>query len=1028
MKFTSEMEGSLEGLASRVEEENEDAKWILNFRPSLDAKWKVLHLQSALRYFKNSTDAVETLIVTPVSSTGRSIVVKGIGNINTYRIYDSIGAVEHESLKRIVRVSELLPEELPFTVQAEIVEESSSVGGPEDTDEMSGTDKYYRIIREFCDDHGPVTFRARLLRESPDAFKTMEESKVISCPYQVEFDMVCKSRDAKQSMKEYVTNVLAHAIMYMQWITETNIAITKEEQDAVLQSYDKLVDTVVVKRYGNQTSAGTPSHHFLAPKPITMEQIHVSQPGPHSYGVQTVWSGYTVTEKADGERMLLFIDDNGHGYMINNTFDVIDTGLRTKKKQLRLSLMDGEYIAAHKRRDKTDCDMFVAFDGYFLEGKSIMDLPLMNTGSHTDGAHNKENKRSTAPTPASVRHRYAALQNMCDKSMWDTDEACVELSCKEHILAEGRAMMEACKQILDGKKQRPYDIDGMVFTPARLSVFGYYPGVPVPIPENARWDRVLKWKPADQNTIDFLVRQDNDYIDPVTKKQYRRFKLFTGYNSQQWEHISPLDGMKLRYDRHYANSRREMRAYRARLFSPFTHFELGIDNALVPVLEKGMCVCMDGSVIENNTIVEFGYTRDPVLKVSERWVPLRLRDDKTRIFQRTQHISKTANDLVVAANIWRSIHAPVTKGMLTGDEEVPISACADTLEERILGTDDVYYARDIPRQHMLSVHMLNFHNQGIKKMLYQKPKRKDALLELACGMAGDLHRWRDGGYRFILGVDLVKDNITNPRTGAYARMLKQRRAVQVVNSEGIETTIYPDMVFVVGDCSKPLHTAQAADGLDDESKKVIKALYNRELSDSALFKYVAGRAGKGFTAASCMFAIHYFFENEEKLDGFLYNVSHNLRRDGVFIATFMDGEKVSALLDASDTGIVEGRKHVGDGGSGGSVPVWAIIRRYGTDPETMYGRVVEVFLENTNRLIPEYLVSLELLVEKAKQHGLVLEETHMFSHTFAGLRENVPSDPQKHTMLDKDILALEADPVQTQFSFLNRYVVFRKAV
>jgi hypothetical protein len=531
----------------------------------------------------------------------------------------------------------------------------------------------------------------------------------------------------------------------------------------------------------------------------------------------------------------------------------------------------------------------------------------------------------------------------------------------------------------------------------------------------------LKWKPSEQNTIDFMVQQGEDVEDPITRKVFREFTLNTGYNAQQWEPISPDEGVRLRYDRQYAKTRRYAECvYRAKPFKPVSYNEHGIEIAHVPLNHKGESVCLDGSVITDKSIVEFSYTLDPSKPISKRWVPLRVREDKTRIYQKTQKLSKTANDLTVATSIWRSIHNPVTMEMIVGALDVPISSAPDTLEERLLGTDDVYYARDIPRQHMLSVHMLNFHNQGIKKMLYQYSHKRDSLLELACGMAGDLPRWRDGGYKFVLGVDLVKDNITNPREGAYARMLRFDSAIKVTEND-IERRLYQDIVFAVGDCAKPFENGKAAEGIDGESKKLLRVLYGTDTPDTPYYQYIKGRAARKFNVVSCMFAVHYFFQSEEKLNGFMQNVASNLKRGGIFMATFMDGDKVHDMLENTTAGVAEGRKLDAE------IPVWAILRRYNNyDESNRYGTHVDVFLENTNRLIPEFLVHFPTLVAKASEYGLELVETGMFSDTFAQLKRQMSDDPRKRNRLDEDILALENDPVQTRFSFLNRWVIFKQ--
>jgi hypothetical protein len=134
----------------------------------------------------------------------------------------------------------------------------------------------------------------------------------------------------------------------------------------------------------------------------------------------------------------------------------------------------------------------------------------------------------------------------------------------------------------------------------------------------------------------------------------------------------------------------------------------------------------------------------------------------------------------------------------------------------------------------------------------------------------------------------------------------------------------------------------------------------------------------------------------------------------------MDGNSVHALLESSGTkGFVEGRKQED------KIPVWAIIKRYTSfGPEECWGKHVDVFLENTNKLIPEFLVHFDTLQKKASEHGLQLEDDGMFGDTFNKLLENI--NPTRPEYIDKSILKLRDDLVQKQFSFLNRWAVFKK--
>jgi len=65
--------------------------------------------------------------------------------------------------------------------------------------------------------------------------------------------------------------------------------------------------------------------------------------------IPNIRNNYTVTEKADGDRHLLFINSNGMIYLINTNMNVIFTGAMTKNKDYFNSLLDGELIINDKK-------------------------------------------------------------------------------------------------------------------------------------------------------------------------------------------------------------------------------------------------------------------------------------------------------------------------------------------------------------------------------------------------------------------------------------------------------------------------------------------------------------------------------------------------------------------------------------------------------------------------------------------------------------------------------------------------------
>ena len=146
----------------------------------------------------------------------------------------------------------------------------------------------------------------------------------------------------------------------------------------------------------------------------------------------------------------------------------------------------------------------------------------------------------------------------------------------------------------------------------------------------------------------------------------------------------------------------------------------------------------------------------------------------------------------------------------------------------------------------------------------------------------------------------------------------------------------------------------------------------------------------------------------------------------MFICTFMDGKTVEDAIDAAGGDLIEGRKKLSEDTDIDTVPVWAIIRRFNKEETLRYSKKIEVYIENTQKLIPEYLVNFELLIEKAKDYNLALDDTEMFSETFNKIKETMPTNDDTKMNIHEHIKLLDNDVIQKQFSFLNRWVTFKK--
>jgi hypothetical protein len=248
---------------------------------------------------------------------------------------------------------------------------------------------------------------------------------------------------------------------------------------------------------------------------------------------------------------------------------------------------------------------------------------------------------------------------------------------------------------------------------------------------------------------------------------------------------------------------------------------------------------------------------------------------------------------------------------------------------------------------------------------------------------------------------------------------------------------FPDMVFAVGDCSKPIVSGECAvneiqERDDKESYKVLKMVFGKgNKNNDTQFNRIVGKGANGFDACSCMFGIHYFFKNEEMLDGFLSNVSELLNKGGVFFCTFMDGEKVENEIENNGGDKIEGFKKLTRRSSPGDrgEPIWAILRCYEKGDISKYNKQINVFLETTSKLIPEYVVSYKFLIEKCKEFDLNIKESEMFSDTFNRYKANLDELEEKNENLYKSIKELDADVNKDlkRFSSFNRWCIFEKA-
>ena len=102
---------------------------------------------------------------------------------------------------------------------------------------------------------------------------------------------------------------------------------------------------------------------FIGPSSISLEQKNI-MPIDIDSSVPNINRPYTVTDKADGERKLLFISKVGKIYLIDTNMRVQFTGSVTKHKSSCNTIIDGEHVLNDKVGNFIN--LFLCFDIYFL--------------------------------------------------------------------------------------------------------------------------------------------------------------------------------------------------------------------------------------------------------------------------------------------------------------------------------------------------------------------------------------------------------------------------------------------------------------------------------------------------------------------------------------------------------------------------------------------------------------------------------------------------------------------------------------
>jgi len=859
-------------------------------------------------------------------------------------------------------------------------------------------------------------------------------------------------------------------------LQETKYPISYPEQEEILKSYIKLIwkdDFDLKKRIT--------SNYFIGPNSITLQLTNIAEINSErdNNNQPNIRKNFVVTDKADGIRHLMYISNKGKIYLINTNMDIKFTGAITLNDDIFDSLIDGELILLDKNGIYLNC--FASFDLYYIKGNDVRYLPFISTSININvNINDQKNKLNKT-----INTRYSLLKNLI-KNLNAISVVSIPISNenikktisslkKEDIIISpikiiikqflplsneieieteketqlnlndisSTTIFDACAKILNKEKEGlfEYNTDGLIFTHSFYGVGSNEIGKSGP-KTKITWENSFKWKPPDFNTIDFLITTIKDVngvdlINPLFEEgintenlsqitEYKTIELRCGFSEKRDGFINPcqniiddiLPEIKSRFEEENNNSNED---YLPKRFYPTEPYDVnaGLCKIILKTDDSGnkQMLSEENEVFKDNTIVEFSY--DLSKEEGWRWIPLRVRHDKTAKLNRGE--KEYGNSYKVCNENWKSIHPSgrITDLMLSTGEGIP----------DILVSEDTYYNTTSSGKFKTEA-MKNFHNLYVKKLLITHISKKgDILIDYACGKAGDLPKWISAKLSFVFGIDYSKDNLENRLDGACARFLKAKQTNKTM----------PYALFVHGNSAFNIRNGSAL--LNDKARMITNAVFGKGSKNvEELGKGVARQYGKGengFNISSCQFAIHYFFENPETLNGFIKNVTECTKLNGYFIGTSYDGKMLFNELRQTQENekiqiMIDNKK------------IWEITKKYSNneflDDSSCLGYKIDVYQESINQVISEYLVNYNYLDRIMDSYGFKLLDKNeaneiglpngsgLFSELFDNMLEEL--NKNKYNNSNSSIKNYGLSPYMKEFekkiSFLNRYFVYKK--
>lgn len=818
-----------------------------------------------------------------------------------------------------------------------------------------------------------------------------------------------------------IASVFTDILKYLlENIQQSDILLNVEKHNAIYLEYLKLV-----RLYdGREIYTAKNSKRrdvFVGCQPETLHRRFITS---------LIEKEYIVFDKSDGERMLLFINDNSI-FLIDRFMHINKTKASLTIPDLNNSLLDGEWII-NEQGERT----YIIFDALFLQKRDV-----------------REN--STIERLKYVNHIVKSLSN--NKSEFNAESNGILTNADFKIITKPFVLWKKndtgnIEHLFD----RPYSTDGLTFVPN------------TECPKKTKWSALLKMKPIELNTIDLFVDEgeaaesngpDSYVYDLYIKSNLivfeRKIYLLLKHDGQfEWLIDEKGNVIEVNKNNLKINQNDELRK---------------VHNKTVKIKFPFQTSITLNKQLKNHCVYEFNFNYE-----TRKLEPLHLRYDKS-----TQGF-RGSNHLTVACDIWDSMFYPVTKEMIINignkqfenmddysqklrSKDMSSMLCKKFSLNRVIRNALPHQGNDNEDKNSPLWRIKKFHGYVKREMIrhYCKNINRPTPEQILQSLGGNLILKTKDSYELrntetninflnsLLGITrkqlkfspdkskiVITKHVYEHLTHTWLRNTKA--VLDIGIGKGGDLWKYTSkelkIDYIVGIENESFLLSGADDCALTRLKQIkeTKKSKNEPMDTTVCFLHMDGRSNiydklkeknveMDFDIVNCFFAIHYFFRDQESLTAMLENVSEMLTYNGFFIGTMLDGKTLNDNLTLNDGEFTN--RHNDEEQN----VLYRINRKYSKDRSlksmNTCGNHIDVYLKDSiihdyDHLQPytkkEYLVVLDKFVEMAKHFDLELVESSMFE------------DFYPKYLKDNKFPGVKLTEEEKRFSFVNRTFVFRK--